>query len=160
MARDFTDVELVAYLDGELSEPEQSELQRQLADNTELSERVTRLKATWELLQYLEPADLGDEFTKTTMEMAAVQSRQGGITRLICRRWKWLVGGIVGFAAGFGLVFVPSYVQNQRRLQELPIIDNMDLYVHAHDIEFVHELDRAGLFAQDQDFSEGFEDVP
>ena len=53
--------------------------------------------------------------------------------------------GLAGVVAGRTLWPDP----NVPLLRDLPVIENFDLYHQADDVEFLRQLDRAGLFAEE-----------
>ena len=72
--------ELVAYLDGELEPARQLQVERRLADDADYRGELIRLQRSWDLLDQLPRADTDEEFTKSTITMAALQgaNRIGG----------------------------------------------------------------------------------
>jgi anti-sigma factor RsiW len=155
----LTDQELVAFLDGEIAESERATIEQRIANEPELGQRLDDLRATWQLLDHLSPTEPTDDFTKTTVTMTAVRSRRGALSRFARRRWKTLAGVFAGLAAGYGAVFLPLQYEQQKRLRDVPVIDNVDLYLHAESMEFLRQLDSEELFAQDIDLDEELDNV-
>lgn len=155
----LTDQELVAYLDGEISEAERATIEQRIANEPDLSQRLDDLRATWQLLDHLSPAEPTDDFTKTTVTMTAVRSHRTVVSRFIRRRWKTLAGVVASLAVGYGVVFLPMQYEKRKRLRDVPVIDNVDLYLHAESMEFLRQLDSEELFAQDIDLDEELDDV-
>jgi anti-sigma factor RsiW len=155
----LTDQELVAYLDGEISEAERATIEQRIANEPDLSQRLDDLRATWQLLDHLSPTEPTDDFTKTTVTMTAVRSHRSAVSRFIRRRWKTLAGVVASLAVGYGVVFLPMQYEKQKRLRDVPVIDNVDLYLHAESMEFLRQLDSEELFAQDLDLDEELDDV-
>lgn len=155
----LTDQELVAFLDGEITETERATIEERIANEPALAQRLDDLRGTWQLLDHLPPTEPTDDFTRTTVTMTAIRSRRGALSRFLRRRWKTLAGVVAGLAAGYSAVFLPMQYEQRQRLRDVPVIDNVDLYLHAESIEFLRQLDSAELFAQDIDLDEELDDV-
>ena len=149
MTRVFSDDDLFAYLDGEQTKAEKEALESQLAVDPDLSERVVRLKGTWEMLSHLETVKTSDDFTKSTIALAAVAIDRPGLPALVKSNSKLLVGSLIALSVGFALVLVPSVLQSRRQLIDLPLINVLDLYRRADSVTFLRELSDAGLFVPD-----------
>ncbi len=154
MDHPLTDQELVAFLDGEVSEPERATIERRLADEPELTQRLGELRETWQLLDHLTPTEATDDFTRTTISMTAIRSRRSAVMRFWARQWKTMAGMCAALAAGYFAVFLPLKYEQQVRLLDVPVISNVDLYLHAESVDFLRQLDTDGLFAQDIDLEE------
>ncbi len=155
----LTDQELVAFLDGEVTETERATIEQHIANEPELGQRLADLRSTWQLLDHLSPTEPTDDFTKTTVTMTAIRSGRSALSRFMRRRWKILAGAFAGLAAGYSTVFLPMQYVQQKRLRDVPVIDNVDLYLHAESIEFLRQLDSEELFAQDIDLDEELDNV-
>jgi anti-sigma factor RsiW len=68
--------ELVAYLDGELSEEASNRLERQLAENPPLRGYAETLDRTWQLLDTLGEATASGEFTQKTLASLSAISHE------------------------------------------------------------------------------------
>ena len=66
------DDELTAYLDGELDAASVRRVEERLARDTAYRGQLQKLERTWDLLDRLPRADVGEKFTKSTLEMVAV----------------------------------------------------------------------------------------
>ena len=64
--------ELVAYLDGEMDAASRERLESQLATDAKLRGRLQALERTWEMLDELDAAPVGEPFTHSTLEMVAL----------------------------------------------------------------------------------------
>ena len=147
------DEQLVAYLDGELDADESRRIEEALASDPKVRDQLQQLERSWELMDRLPRAEVDDSFVRTTVEMIAVQAEQEiereeeQLPRR--RRRAWLVGAggiLAAAAAGFALVafFVPG--ENDRLLEDLPIVENLEQYRDAEDIEFLRLLEKQGVF--------------
>ena len=100
--------QLVAYLDGELDTEGSRRIEELLVADPEVRRRLQAMERTWELLDELDEAPPGDQFTHTTLEMVAVAARKeveqtlAGAPRRR-RRQRWLIGGglLAAALAGF-----------------------------------------------------------
>ena len=68
------DEELVAYLDGELDAEAGRRLEQRLADDATARSALRGLQVSWDALDELDQADVGQDFTRTTLEMVAVRA--------------------------------------------------------------------------------------
>ena len=70
------DEQLVAYLDGELDAESGRRIEALLASDAEVRRRLQSLERTWDLLDELDAAPVGEPFTQTTLEMVAVAAHE------------------------------------------------------------------------------------
>jgi anti-sigma factor RsiW len=145
--------ELNAYLDGELDAENVRRVEERLARDPEYRRELQKLERAWNLLDSLPRASVDDAFTRSTIEMVATSASQEAeaLARELPRRRRQrrIVGAIsmlaalaVGFAIGRGIWRDP----NRQLLDDLPVLENLDLYYQADDIEFLRLLDERGLF--------------
>ena len=149
MTRVYSDDDLGAYLDGELNTSERSALEAELTKDSSLHARLEQLRGTWSMLELLEPSTVSDDFTKSTIAMTATRMRRESLTDWIRSRWQFLAGFVVALVLGFTLVKIPTTAQNQQKLSDIPLINDLDLYLRADSVGFLRELDAAELFAPD-----------
>jgi lysophospholipase L1-like esterase len=139
--------ELVAYLDGELGAEESRKVERLLADDPRVRVELSRLDQTWELLDRLPRAQLDPIFTRSTVEMIAVSAadeveQQRAAEPLRRRRRWWLASGGVLLAALAGLWSgekLASY-PNQRLLDDVSVLTNLEAYRQTADLAFLRDL--------------------
>src|SRR5947207_5869847 len=125
---DQLDEELVAYLDGELEPAAAQKLEEILAGNESTRKRLNQLANSWDLLDQLPRATVDDLFTRTTVEMVALDA-EDEIARKAAggpaKRWiRWLSATVaIGCAAVAGFVIVELTLpdQNDVLLENLPI---------------------------------------
>jgi hypothetical protein len=56
----------------------------------------------------------------------------------------------LAFCGGFLLVHRTTRSDNRQLLRDLPVIERMDEYRYGDSVEFLHMLDREGLFTEDE----------
>lgn len=145
--------ELVAYLDGELDAAESERIERRLSEDPEYRLQLTKLQRAWDMLDHLPRARVGDAFTQTTIEMVAVNAEHDSSKRKRILRVRRIAAWLGVVAAGTLAVFLGYRTVHQRLdgpnrqlLEDLPVVENVDLYYHAEDIEFLEELAASGVF--------------
>ena len=70
---DPLDEELVAYLDGEIDPTGRVRIERRLAEDDAFRRRLRRMQQTWEALDLLPQASVGDAFTSSTMTLVVAE---------------------------------------------------------------------------------------
>lgn len=157
-AEDALEQELVAYLDGELDAAARSRVEQRLADDETYRQRMQRLDRAWQLLDALPPREADPSFAQTTVEMVTVAAREEvKHTGRTAARRRWLA-----WAAGAGAILLAGLMgyrvvdrltsrQNDALVRDLPVIENIELYRHVDNIEFLRQLDEEGLFAEEVD---------
>jgi hypothetical protein len=158
---DLLEEQLVAYLDGELDAAESRRIEQLLAGSDEVRQRLQGLERSWELLDQLDRAEVGDCFTRTTLEMVSLVAtedvRQSQALLPVRRRRRWLWGAAAVLAAGLaGFVAVALYWpdRNRRLLQDLPLLEDLDAYRRVESLKFLQTLADSQLFDQDRTTAE------
>jgi len=151
------DEELVAYLDGELDAAESRRIEELLAHDPDARQRLHGLQTAWDLLDELDRPPVDPRFTQTTLEMVAVAATKDleHTQQLLAvrrrRRGLLAVAGIVlAAAAGFGAVAALRPDPNRRLLEDLPILENLDVYRQVGEIQFLRLLRDEQLFDEKQ----------
>ena len=147
------DEELVAYLDGELDAEGARRIEALLASDPAVRHRLQSLERTWDLLDELDAAPLGEPFTQTTLEMVAIAARQEieqSRAEAPRRRRRWLlaVGASLLAAAAAGFAVVAMHDPDRQLLTDLPLLENLDEYRQVGSIEFLHRLRDEKLFVK------------
>ena len=150
--------ELVAYLDGELSESASRRVEQQLSEDNELRERLHQHQETWDMLDQLPKTRGGDQFAQTTLEMVTL-SATGNFEQktLFCRsrlKLVWIGAGLSTAAAsliGYFTVTAIVTAPNRQLVQDLPVIENLDAYRHAESVDFLEAMSEKGLFTLEDD---------
>lgn len=150
------ETELVAYLDGELDHAAAQRVERRLSEDPEFRRRLQQLQRAWDLLDSLPRLEASKTFATTTVEMVAVKAAadsQQGVGQRRRQRFLGWAGKAAALAVavllGFVLVRQRLGAPERRFLADLPVIEHVDLYLNADDVEFLKQLRRAGLFDTD-----------
>ena len=145
--------ELTAYLDGELDADARSVVEQRLAKDEDYRVRMRRMEDAWAMLDALPRTSADETFTQTTVEMVALAAQEEVATvDKAQRRSKWLLWGVgvaIVLSAGFfgyALVERATSKKNDQLVRDLPVIENVELYRHIDDIDFLRQLDAEGLF--------------
>jgi hypothetical protein len=147
------DEELVAYLDGELAPQAAQQIEDMLAGNETARRRLNELATSWDLLDQLPRATVDELFTRTTVEMVAVDA-EGEIAKRtadapVRRKRRLLATGLAALlavVAGFAIVSIALPDQNDALLRDLPIVENFEYYHAVGDLAYLKRLDETGLF--------------
>lgn len=153
-SRDALVEQLSAYLDGELDPQESREVERLLARDEQARQELQRLERAWALLDQLPRVELTGEFIQSTVEMIAlreVEELQSITQPSAVRPWLVRIGAAVAiiFVASFAYLAVQHWLDrhNRQLLVDLPVIERMDAYRQIDDVEFLRQLQAAGLFS-------------
>src|SRR5262245_25482670 len=106
--------ELIAYLDGELTESEARSVESKLNRDPRVRSEADAMRRTWELLDYLPRPEASPSFTHRTMDrLATVQP--SAKSQAAQRRWLirlgWAAGVLAATLAGYAaapLIFRPA----------------------------------------------------
>lgn len=152
------DMQLTAYLDGELEPDEVQVVERRLAADPDYLQRMQRLQTSWDLLEALPRRQTDASFTRSTLEMvvkSAVWDEQK-------RQWRWrqwlaraalLI--VIPLTVGAASFYIARQTQRQpveQFVQDLPIIENLDMYEKVDSVEFLSMLEDQGIFQDDEAF--------
>jgi anti-sigma factor RsiW len=150
--------QLVAYLDGELSAEESRHIEALMASNPAIRDEIARLESTWRMLDTLPRAEADEAFTRTTVEIVALHAAQeveGAERQAPRRRHARLLLLAAGmFLAGFLGVMLADWLwphPDERLLRDYPVLQQMDPYRHADNIEFLRQLHEQGWFRVESD---------
>ena len=145
--------DLVAYLDGELDDATLKDIEQTLAKSPPARHDVDMLVRTWDLLDELGRPSVTEEFAaKTLSNIHAEEQRapwyRGSWIEVIhsdrARRGAILAGWAAGLAcvAAAGFLLTNRWIPSDSRIlvEELPVIENLDLYANVGSIEFLKAL--------------------
>jgi anti-sigma factor RsiW len=170
--------ELVAYLDGELDPKAAEAVEARLSLDAKARAEVESLKRAWDLLDFLPRPEPSSTFTTRTLERieplrlpgasatvstlasshpsAALATTAGRQRRLLVwGGWAAAVlgAGLIGyFARGpvHDAIYPPAERSNDAQIvADVQLLENLRLYRHVDDIEFLKELDTPELFGED-----------
>lgn len=145
---------LVAYIDGELTELEARALATKLTHSVTGRREVETLKQTWEFLEYLPKPRASDQFSERTLTQVRTlelrgQSWDASMHATVLTGAKMVVCAIVA-AASMGLGFVATrWVwpdSNARMARDLSLAEHLDEYLDVGSLEFLDELVRSREF--------------
>lgn len=149
--------QLVAYLDGELDSRSSLDLERRLAEDADFRRELQQLQRVWDVLDELPKSEVSESFTQTTVEMVVLSTEQEieqqKQTEQRKKRTGWLFAGaaLAGVAlAGYSLVSLMLDRPNRQLLRDLPVIEDLELYRVADSVEYLHLLEDAGLFKDEE----------
>ena len=142
--------DLVAYLDGELSEDDAREIEQVLAASEVARHEVEMLGRTWDLLDALPQETASAEFAAKTLASVKVatspaapqwqpQVRRG----LIALGWATALAAtaLVGYTVGNR--WLPR--QEDPYVHDLPLLQNLDAYRDVGSVEFLKRLNQRRL---------------
>ena len=154
------DEQLVSYLDGELDTESCRRIEELLAIDPEVRQKLHWLEQTWEVLDELDATPVGDDFTRTTLEMVAVAAaedvRKGREEAPRHRRRMWLltIGAMLAACVtGYASVVLIATNPNKELLQDLPILENLDEFIQVKDMQYLRMLQKVKAFAEDENGS-------
>lgn len=153
---DSVQEELVAYLDGELDAAARARVEERLTADEAYRRQLARLEQSWQMLDALPRTEADADFTHSTVEMVTVAARaelQDADHAAVRRKWlAWSAAAAALLVAGlFGYRVVDRIVSrpNEQLVQDLPVIENIELYRPVDSVDFLRQLEQEGLFAQE-----------
>lgn len=156
IAQEAVREELVAYLDGELDAEGVRRVEERLAGDAAYRREMQRLEQAWELLDRLPPTEANASFTQTTIEMVAVAAEAEATSAMKAVRRRRAVNWLAGLATvllfgvcGYWLVERAVSRKNEALARDLPVIENLDYYLHVDSVEFLRKLDKEGMFGEE-----------
>ncbi len=146
------DGDLVAYLDGELSAPDRQQVELRLASDPGYRALLRELQESWDLLDVLPQATENKSLTQTTVALAtseaALQQRKRFPLKL--QHLKLFVAAVLTGLVGFAIVYFPLKKRQDRRLRDLPVAQNIEVYRYAEDMKFLQALYDQGVFSHEE----------
>ncbi len=147
---------LVAYLDGELDSQQTVDVERRLADDPTLRRHLHELQKTWDVLDCLPQTNTADAFTKSTIELVTREATREIRRTRRHRRTTWIrlgmfgLLGLVGILSGFQAIRAYQTAPTRQLARDLRVIENMELYRSIDSLEFLKQLEQAGLFVSEE----------
>lgn len=150
---------LVAYLDGELSEAETRTIATKLAHSATARRELESLEKTWELLEYLPRPKASEDFTARTLTEVEREEHEGirlgsavlQTTRRLLRAVAWTAASLLAFGVGYVLTQWVWPNPSERLTRDLPIAEHLDEYRDVGTFEFLQELVESPEFNADRD---------
>jgi anti-sigma factor RsiW len=145
---------LVAYLDGELPEPEARALEIKLTQSVSGRREVESLQRTWELLEYLPRVQAPAEFTARTITLATGQAGLDdrlvhAARRALQHAAKILAGLVVAAVTVFASYAATRWLwpdPTARLARDLSIAEYLDAYREVGSFDFLRQLDESPEF--------------
>ncbi len=149
---------LVAYLDGEVDADVAKAVEERLARDADFRKTLNQLERSWDLLNDLPQPTIDEAFTKTTVEMVAVQmsqeveKEQSSATRKK-QLWPLFTIAIVLACLPLGFLARRHFLESpdEQLIEDLPVIERVDVYQHIDDLHFLEQLNSEGLFDEHPD---------
>ncbi len=140
----INDETLVAYLDGELPREEHVHVDQHLQSSADLRQRVSALRASWELLGDLPNLEPRRDLAQSTIEivtMAIEKESRGWKAWLWSNPWIALgLGGLLMLAAGAASARAVSDYMTRKLLANLPTIVDFPALQYIDTVEFLQAL--------------------
>lgn len=151
-AIDPLDACLVPYLDNELTEQEVEQLERRLAAEPELRERLRQLQVSWDMLDEIPKRQSDQALLQSTIEMVVTSSLETPVKR---NRWFWVSGIVLvlfllSLLASFQLVRWRQVRPYQQFVRSLDFLENIEVYDQIQDVPFLESLHDAEVFGDDE----------
>jgi anti-sigma factor RsiW len=144
--------QLVSYLDGELGAGEAQHVEEALAADPRVRQELWRLERAWSALDELPRTQVDESFTRSTVEMIAVQAEQElAVVQAEAprrqRRLRLLAAALLLAAGAAGFLTIGAFSQraDERLLRELPVVEHLEQYREVGDIEFLRMLKTKGF---------------
>ncbi|MEL7499305.1 MAG: hypothetical protein AAFN77_16985 [Planctomycetota bacterium] len=147
--------ELTAYLDGELDEQTNQQVEQRLNSDPAYLAEMQSLQQTWDVLDRLPRTEPGSSFTKTTMEMVVQEAAREAAPTF---SWFWIARIFTCFAA-FGVLFFVGFswyrsIQTQSEsilIDHLSTIENHERYTAVNlDLGFLEQMNQRGFFSRNE----------
>jgi anti-sigma factor RsiW len=156
IAPDALHEELTAYLDDELDAAARARVEERLTEDEGYRQQLARLERAWQALDALPRTEADAKFTQSTVEMVTVAARselQEADSAAARRQWfGWgaaLLALVVAGFLGYRIVDRALSRPNAQLAHDLPVIEHVELYRHVDSVDFLRQLEREGLFAQE-----------
>lgn len=140
---------LVAYLDGELSEAEARVFESKMTASLTTKREIELLRKTWEMLDLLNRPAAGEMFATRTISLIQEKAhdeerrlrRAGSTFRNAGLISAWIAGGLVAACLGFVLTRYVWPDPSGRLARDLTLFENLDGYREIGRFEFLRILD-------------------
>ncbi|MCA9075194.1 MAG: hypothetical protein KDA93_09180 [Planctomycetaceae bacterium] len=149
--------DFVAYLDGELDEQSAERIESVIAQSNVARNDVELLAQTYELLDVLPQYEASAEFTEQTIASVRLSELKPDVREAEWyRQLKQSLPLLALMLALIGIVAVCYLVTNRwvtteadRLVQDLPVIEQLDLYSEVETIEFLERMVNDGKLLEE-----------
>jgi anti-sigma factor RsiW len=139
---------LVAYLDGELSEVESRVIATKLSHSVTARRELESLEKTWELLEYLPRPSPPENFTERTLTAVQALDLAGGRWETALKRsvqglgrvGLWVVAWLLAFGLGAAVTRFAWPNPTDRLARNLSLAEHLDEYRDVTNHAFLQEL--------------------
>ena len=148
--------DLVAYLDGELPDEKVRTIDQIIARSEVARHEVEALARTFELLDVLPTMRASEDFASRTLTSLKVMETPYVISDQWWYRYLarivvlglWVSAFLASGWLGFNITrqWIPD--RNEEILRDMPLLENLNKYRNAGDLEFLMELKRSGVFEE------------
>jgi len=148
---------LVAYLDGELTEAESRAIATKLTQSPTARREVEALERTWELLEHLPRPQAPDDFTERTLtEVRRLDARGGQLDSAfataagrVARALAWLGGAAAALGVGYAATYWLWPNPTARLARDLSVAEHLEEYRDVGTFDFLKELAASPEFLTD-----------
>ncbi len=147
--------DLVAYLDGELTGEDILRIEARLSADEGYRNQLQQLQRAWDLLDDLPRVEASESFSQSTVSMVALQASGEYLAtkgKAKSTVWRYMLAAAATMLAGlfgYGVTYFIYDSPNRELLADLPVIERLDIYQSADDVEFLRLLAQEGLFDEE-----------
>ncbi len=146
--------DLVAYLDGELREPEALALRSKLDRSVTARREADALEKTWELLDHLPRPKASDDLAERTLTQIRAFDGRGDRALTTVRRGLgraaraalWIATGTIAVASGYAIARLTWADPAARLARDLPLAEHLHEYRDVGSFELLEHLEQAPEF--------------
>lgn len=145
---------LVAFIDGELTEVESRALTAKLAQSATARREVELLKKTWEALDHLPRPAVNDQFQERTLSyVRSVEIRTEKRFESLKKAVAFGLRGVACILTAAAVAFAAREVTkrawanpDERIIRDLSLAEHLDEYLEVGDFEFLERLRNSAEF--------------
>ena len=150
---------LVAYLDGELTNDEARALSTKITQSVTARREIESLQLAWDLLDHLARPEPNDDFATRTLSIALAGNARGDRLAAAAGRFGVVAARVAALAGAAALALGLGYAATRwlwpdpsaRLVRDLPIAEHLDEYREVGSHEFLKLLQNSPAFAQEAD---------
>jgi len=148
--------ELVAFLDGELTEADAHKVEAKLNVDPSARAEADALRRTWDLLDFLPRPEPSPNFTHRTLERVGPVRKTQPVPRrphlrVAVAGLAWAASLVVAVAGGYTgtSLFLNRGATERDLVRDLRVIENKRLYELGEDMDFLRDLDQPDVFGDE-----------